>query len=224
MTERLPDPEPTSFPSLSRDHVRTIAAGTAVGRIYSQAGPYPATWNAFRRWGPTSARFDHQPPPSRTHATRSIMYLAPAVGSTLATPVLRTCVAECFSEIGTVDLTTNEPYYVIFRLSRAVRLLDLADSDWVALAGGNSAIQSGPRDIARKWARAIYDHYTTGVSAVDGLYYGCSIIPSARSVVLWGRAADALPIRPAFNKPLSDSSLRSDIETFASELQLDLVS
>lgn len=223
MTERLPEPEPSLFPRLLRRHIRTLTAGTAVGRIYSQGGPHPTTWNEFRRWGPTAARFDHHPPPSRTHPDRSVMYVAPAVRPATSAPVLRTCVAEYFSETGTVDLTTNNPYYVIFRLAREVRLLNIGDSDWVALAGGNSAIQSGPRDIARRWARAIYEHYRGG-DAVDGIFHACSIIPSARLVVMWDRAEDAVPARPAFSKPLADASLRADVETFASDLQLDLVS
>jgi hypothetical protein len=154
-----------------------------------------------------------------------VLYAALAVASphgSTAEPLLRTCLAECFVERGVVELTRDAPYFTLFRLAAPIRLLDIADSDWVARAGGNGAIASGLRSTARDWARAIYRHYT-GSNAVDGIVYTCSIIPSARSVVLWERAAPALPARPSFTRPLVDGALRAEIESYCTELHLELV-
>jgi hypothetical protein len=124
-----------------------------------------------------------------------------------------------FRERGVVEVSRDAPFFVLFRMARPVRLLDLADSDWVTLAGGNAAIASGPRGIARDWSRAIYRRYQD----VDGLYYSCSTVPPARSVALYERAADAIPARPAAHLPLSHPALRTELEAYASELRLGLV-
>jgi hypothetical protein len=137
-------------------------------------------------------------------------------------PLLRTCIAERCAEKGFLDLRSNTPIFALFYNRTNIRLLDIADSDWVALAGGNAAIASGRRTTARKWARAIYSHYT-GKDAFDGIYYASSIIPSARSVVLWERAKPNLEARPLLNMPLADPSLLAEIETYASQLQLQLI-
>lgn len=215
MTERLPPPDESLFPPLARDHVRTLDRGLLVGRIHATAGAHPTGWNEFRYFGPTTARFDHQPEPRRLHPSRRIMYAAAALPHVdgRAVPVLRTCVSEVFRERGAIELSRDAPYFVLFRLARPVRLLDLVGSDWVTLAGSNAAISSGPRRAARDWARAIYRHYPS--EKLDGLFYSSSQVPSARSVALFERAANAMPPRPEAHLPLSHPSLRAELEVYA---------
>lgn len=226
MTERLPQPVAAKFPALQPRHVRVLPSGTILGRIYDQTGPHPVVWNEFRSFGPTNARFDHHPAgPGRVRSDHAVLYCAAAAAGPAAAasnPVLRTCIAERCVEKGFLDLRANTPTFTLFSNRADTRLLDLADSDWVALAGGNAAIAAGKRSTARKWARAIYSHYTGG-DALDGMYYPCSIIPSARSVVLWERAQPSIEPRPLLNKPLADPALLAEIEAYAAQLRLDLI-
>jgi hypothetical protein len=224
VTERLPDPNLALFPALKARDVRVLPAGHLIGRIHSQAGQHPTSWDTFRSFGPTHSRFDHQPPPPKVHARRSVLYGVPrwAGPRRMAMPVLRTCVAECFRERGVVELSRDTPYFVLFQLARPLRLLDFSDNDWVSRAGGNAAISSGLRLTSQAWARAIYRHYT-GPDAVDGIFYACSTIPAARSVALWERAASAVPKRPVLHRPLADPALRAELEYYADELKLGLV-
>jgi hypothetical protein len=223
VTEYLPPPDPTRFPVLADEHVQLIRPGVPVGRIYFAGGPFPAVWDDFRWFGPTGSRFDHHQPPARVHTGRAIMYLAPALTDSRYTmSVLETALVECFRDTGTVDASTDLPHLVLFTPTRPLRLLDLADSDWVTIAGANAAISGGRRDTARRWASAIYDHYT-GAGAVDGLIYTTSNKPANRSIALWERGADALPDRPDLNEPLNHLALRPAVETFAYRVGLSLI-
>lgn len=224
MTERLPQPDTAKFPPLEDGDVRCLRPGTLLGRVHAAAGRHPAAWDEFRAFGPTTSRFDHHPEPSRVHPTRAVMYAAPALrdadGAIL--PVLRTCLAECFRDRGVVELARDSPHFALFETTRELRLLDVADSLWITKAGGNAAISSGARSTARAWARAIYRHYKDA-DAVDGIIYTCSNIPVARSMVLWERAKDAVPVRPAGHHPLASAALRAEIEVYAHELNLGLL-
>lgn len=220
MTERLPPPNTSTFPVLQPAHVHVLSAGHLLGRIHSQAGSFPTRWDEFRRFGPTTARFDHQPLPRGSHATRAVLYAAPQRSDNV--PVLRTCVAECFRERGAIELSRNEPYYVLFRTTRPLRLLDVMDSDWVTLAGGNGAISTGLRSMSRDWARAIYRHYK-GTQRVEGILYGCSNIPPARNIALFERAKSGLPQKPDVHLPLTHPALRAELEHYANQLNLDLL-
>lgn len=152
------------------------------------------------------------------------MYLAPALvdvrGRLMSS--LQTAMLECFRDTGVVDAVADDPYFAVFNATRSLRLLDLADSDWITVAGGNAAISSGPRDRSRAWARAIYNNYL-GDDALDGVLYTTSNRPAARSVALWERGADALPPRPKLNEQLGYLGLRSSVETFAHDAGLGLV-
>ncbi len=224
MTQRLGPPNPSRFPRLEPSHVRVLSPPELIGRIHFSAGVHGNRWNQFRRYGPTGSRFDHHPPPRREHPRRAVMYGGtprPGIPADQA-PLLQTAVLECFGAAGAVHLSEGAPYFVLFRPTRALRLLDVADSDWVARAGGNAAISSGPRAQARTWARAIYRHYT-GEDAVDGLYYTTSSIPVARSVALWERAQDAMSPRPELYLPLNAPALRAELEVYAARLRLELL-
>jgi len=220
VTERLPRPDTARFPTLQPEHLRELPAGTQLARIYRVRGDHPTAWNEFRAYGPLRYRFDHHQLPGGSHQARSIMYVA--AGGTMPSGVqrssLRTCLAEVFRP-GPIELSCDSPYFVLFDIARPLRLLDLADSSWTTQAGGNTAICSGLRSTARDWSRAIYRHYPD----VDGLYYLCSHDSSARSVALYERAHDALPVAPTFNRALNDPALRAAVESYATELGLELL-
>jgi hypothetical protein len=216
VSERLPAPDAARFPALAKSHVKVVKPGTLVGRIHAQGGPHPTTWGAFRWFGPTSHRFDHQPPPPRVHPTRGILY-----GATPRywAPVLETCVLECYQDRRVIELRRDDPYFVLLRTMRPLRLLDVADSSWLARAGGNSALSSGLRSTARDWSRAIYRTYPD----VDGLYYASSLNPAARNVALYERARSAMPQRPDGYWPLSHPALRAELEEYAATFGLGLL-
>ncbi len=221
MTEYLPPPDPSRFPTLRPLHLREIGTDVMLGRIYLAAGQHPAAWNTFRTFGPTGSRFDHHPGAPGDHPNYGIIYLAPALIDARGNPTsaLQTALLECFRDTGVVDTITGAPHFVLFRTTRALRLLDLADSDWVTEAGANGAISSGPRDAARAWARTIHHHYGT---QIDGLIYPSSNRPPARAIALWEHGRDAIPPRPAFHEPLNHISLRAALETFAAAANLGL--
>lgn len=149
------------------------------------------------------------------------MYLAPHWQGLTRTsqPVLRTCLAEVFRDRGVIEVHRDGAYFALFDSVQPLRLLDVADSLWVTEAGGNAAISSGPHADSRAWARAIWRTYPD----IDGILYGCSNVPPARSVVLFERARHALPRSPTFSRPLADAALRSALELFAAEIGLDLL-
>ena len=97
------------------------------------------TWQEFRDYGPTSARFDHHLEPARVQ-DRAILY---------ASTQAPTCNVEVFQETRLIDRTRNEPWLVDFEVEREVSLLDLTSS-WVTRAGASGAIDSGPRPRARR--------------------------------------------------------------------------
>lgn len=191
-------------------------------RIYSSKGSFATSWSAFRHFGPISAmRFDHQPAPRRTHPVRAVMYLAgrwTAADGHTADP-LEVAVLESFQRTAVVDRTTNGPRYALWKPSRPLRLLQLSDSNWVARAGGNAALLSGPRGVSRAWSRAIYNEYPE----VDGLIWSASVLPTGRSILLYERAEDAVPRFPGSDRALSEPFLQPALSRIASTYRLTLL-
>lgn len=214
MSEYLPAPDPARFPELANargaEWVRVIPAGTSLARIYRAAGQHPAAWHDFRAYGPVDARFDPHPMPVGEHPDDAVMYgvlESPRGAGTGAHDVYESSFAaallEVFQTESTIRIEVGAPTFVTFSTSRPVRLLDLSDSDWVTVAGGNAAISSGHRYASRKWARAIRTRYPD----LDGVTSASSVIPSARIVALWGPAVTALPERPRVSLPLQTPEL-----------------
>lgn len=222
MTDRLPAPDRSKFPALDAGpYVHVHPAGELLGRIYFTGGEYGVGWSQFRHYGPTSSRFDHHPTRRTSHPEHGIYYAAPKVTDVhgRAVTALQTCLVEVFRDTGVVDTATNNPYFVLFRPRRPMNLVDLVDSNWITLAGGNALIYAGARSRARAWARAIHAQYTD----IDGLFYGCSNLPRGRSIALFERAKGAIPPRPEVNLPLSHPGLWPYVEAACDDLGLDLI-
>lgn len=165
-------------------------------------------------------RFDHHPPPTRVHPGRAVCYVAPSRGRRRQKiDPLDTCVREGFASTGTIDLSTDEPWFVLWEPTRELRLLDVVDSPWIARAGGNAAISSGARGMARQWARRAYAEYAD----IDGLYYEASTLPANRSVELFERAQHTLPAAHQFNAPLNHPGLRPAVNRIAHRYGMYLV-
>ena len=191
----FPSP-PERLPDLRPDDVAEIDG--RVWRVYFSAGAYPGTWRTFRSYGPVvGGRFDHHEPPKSSSTSRAVLY--GAHGST----AIETCLAEVFQGTRVIDRHDRAPYLAAFRLERPLRLLDLRDS-WPARAGVTQIINSGSHTRAQAWSREIYLNYPD----LDGMLY-----PSAASgisganIMLYERAATALPSRPLFNEALSHTGL-----------------
>lgn len=186
---------------------RIVPAGTLLFRVYFRSGLHPNTWNTFRAYGPTGARFDHQTDPRRTQE-RQIYYAAIA---------FRTCVAEVFQPTGVIDVSTDDPALVAFRTAATMQLLDLS-GHWPTAAGASMAINSGSRARARAWSRAIYAAYPE----VKGLWYCSSMDANNPCVVLYERAAAVMPSVPILHLPLNDPRLRLPLMRYASTLNYRL--
>lgn len=214
MSTRCPVP-PTVLPALRPGDV--LSWTEPLLRIYSSAGPYAVTWNDFRRFGPVSTmRFDHHPPPPRVHSVRGVSYLA---GAGPGVDPFEVAVLERFQH-GIVDTATGAPRFALWEPRRALRLLDLSGSTWLARAGGNTALMSGARGTARAWARQIYQEY---YSDIDGLVWSSSVLPPGRSLVLFEQARSALPASPDSDRPLSEPFLLPALTRICEKYGLDLV-
>ena len=192
-------PSPERLTAIGTDE-RVVPARTALFRIYFPSGPWPGTWDSFRYYGPLNDRFDHHLPPPHTQE-RGIIYLARHPG---------TCLAEVFQAKRRIDVDTGQPMLVGFRAARGLRLLDLTGL-WPTRAGASMALNSGPRPRARRWARAIYEAFTS----VDGLLYGSSMAGNAECLACFERAADAMPAQPEVHRSLSDPLLRDFLRRVA---------
>lgn len=128
-------------------------------------------------------------------------------------------VLECFQSTGVLDRNCGAPRLTAWEPTRPLRLLKLSDSDWLARAGGNSALTSGARGVARDWSRAIYAAYPD----LDGLTWSSSVQPAGRSVALYERATAALPASPMFDRALAEPFLQPALANIACRFSLTLV-
>lgn len=164
-------------------------------------------------------RFDHHPRPRRNHPVRAVVYASVNRGVGDGIDPLRTVVAERFGDSRVIDRSTHEPWLVGWGPTRPLRLLDLADSDWVTRVGANAALTSGARGMARRWSVAIWNAY----GDIDGLYWAAQPRPSGRSIVLYERALDAQPTLPTFNLPLAHRGLLPALAQASGQLDYELL-
>jgi len=213
---KLPHPR-RPLVTLGNGDVKTLRSGTTLYRVYRTRGPHPSGWDALRDFGPTSARFDpHLPPPHIQD--RHVLYAAGSIATALA---------EAFGATRTIELSRDGPYLAGFRLTRPVRLLDLA-SDWPTRAGASQAIHTGRKDVARAWARAVFEEYDT-----DGLWYPSSMSGTARrpgdprlhghAVALFGTAGGTLPAHPVLNLALHHPAIGAALAQVAERFGYRLV-
>ncbi len=189
--------------------IRVVPARSTLFRVYFRGGRFPASWDAFRPYGPTGSRFDHQPPPPGLHPTRSIFY-ASSLGPT--------ALAEVFQATRTIDRSTDSPALVAFDFDRDLALLDLTGL-WPTQVGGSMAIHSGSHARSRQWSRAIYDAYPN----VEGVFYASSMYALQPALALYERAQSALPPAPRLDLLLTDPGLVAPLAAAARELHYALI-
>lgn len=210
MTERLPAPNGPRIriTAIGPGDLVTLPVGTKLVRVHPLGGAHALGWDEFRAFGPTTGRFDHQPPPPRRHRTRRVAYF------TCGTTAFPTALGEFFQDdgggIGPLDLAHRRPHVSVVEIRSPLRLLDLT-AGWVTRAGGNQAIWSGARTRSRAWARAIYRHHRD----IDGVAYRSSVWGPGRCIGLWERAERALPSTPYLHRSLDDAALAGPIATAA---------
>ena len=209
---KLPEP-PAAFAMRGiPPDVEVLPVGTRLYRIYFRGGEHQGGWNQFRDFGPiSSARFDHHFEPPMVQE-RAILYVA------FREDAVATCVAKAFQEGRLVDTRRSDPQLAAFSLVDEVPLLSLRGR-WPTRAGASANINSGPRPRCRRWSKVIYEAYP----GVYGLLYASSMNGNMPAVVLYERAARALPGVPDFNRPLSDAALLLPLERIASDLGYDFV-
>lgn len=170
-------------------------------RIYFRAGAHPSRWSGFRSFGPTGARFDHQPPPAKRHRTRAILY---------ASDSGRTSLAEVFQQTRVIDRLADSPALAAFQLTRDLQLLDLTGA-WPTRAGASMAINSGSRTMARAWSRALYAAYPH----VEGLRYASSMNANQPAFALYERTRSARPTTAALDLSLASPTLAAPLAAAA---------
>lgn len=192
--------------------VITIDAGTRLHRIYRRGGARAALWNAFRYFGPTSARFDHQRPDRRggpMPQDRGILYAATDI---------TTAVAEVFQARRTVNRTDDSPWLVSFSLVGTLTLLNLTDTFCVR-AGASMKLVSGPTLHAQRWSRGFYECF----ERIQGIYYPSSL--TNRPVMALYERADGvvLPEMPSFHRAIGDPLLIEPLRNVCKEIGYDFV-
>ncbi|MHA7817543.1 MAG: RES family NAD+ phosphorylase [Pseudohaliea sp.] len=177
--------------------LQRLPAGSTMTRLFFAGGEFPGSWDAFRCYGPTTSRFDHQLPDDEGRAhrqERGIMYLASG------REAIPTCLAEVFQSTRVIDRHARDPVLGGFELAAPVTLLDL-NGPFATAIGASMALHAGPRPRARRWAQQLYEAYP----AIDGLLYCSSMYGNAPAIALFERAARAIPARPVFHRELRDA-------------------
>jgi RES domain len=205
---KFPEPPPAADLAGITPEWTTLPRGTTLWRLYFRGGKHPTFWNTFRKYGPTSSRFDHHLVPPRLQ-DRGISYAA-AHGPT--------CLAEVFQETRVIDRVAKDPWLAGFVLELPITLLDLTGS-WPTRAGASMAINTGPRPRAQRWSRAIYEAYPNG----RGLHFPSSMRGNLPAVALYERGLPALPPAPIFHRPLRDPALLPILKRVAWDLGYGLV-
>lgn len=185
-----------------------MPAGSVLWRLYFRGGRHPTFWNAFRAFGPTRGRFDHQIPPPRLQLRR-IFYCAESGP---------TCLAEVFQDLRVIDRAARDPWLVGFETRSPLLLLDLSGT-WPTRAGASMALSSGPRPRAQRWSRTFYEAYPE----IQGLYYPSSMHANRPAIALYERAVDSIPPMPIFHRPLIDPALLPVLTRVARDLGYGLV-
>ncbi len=181
----------------------TLAAGTALTRIYDRTYLRPAEYNHN---GPRG-RFDH-------HADVLKPADDPLHGVYYAADDLAGCIIEVFGDSGVIDL--RRTYGVAHvTVPRDMSLLDLnGDGAWNA--GSVAALTKHcDRGTTQSWARYFYDESGT-YGRIDGVRYENGH-NNAQAYVLFERAGT---LRVLDDRLLADPALETEVFTIADRLHL----
>lgn len=105
---------------------------------------------------------------------------------------MATCLVEVFQQQRIIHRSAAGATLALFETTLPIHLLDLSDSDWLTVAGGNAAVSAGSRARSREWTRAIFNTYPE----IGGIRSASSVVPDARIAALWARSSDAIPDHP----------------------------
>jgi RES domain len=206
---KLPLPQPDRLRAL-KPATLILRTGTPLARIGFAGGPHPSAWNQFRYWGPTASRFDHHLRNARGsphRQDRGVLYAA---------RMAQTCLAEVYQATRIVDVHRNQPYLVVWTLAADLTLLDLTGV-FATRMGASTAIHSGPRPRAQRWAAALYAAYPD----LDGIAYCSSMNGNADAFALNERALNKAPFAPTpnVNRMLADPLIADLIDEAAEDLR-----
>ena len=190
----------------------SLPSGSLLHRVYGRGGPYPTLWNAFRFFGPTSARFDHHLPDEDGdphEQERGVFYAAADIVTALA---------ETFQHRRTVNRRTDRPWLVSFSVTCELTLLDLTGRFPVSV-GGSMKLVTGPALHSQNWSRGFYDAYPQ----IQGLCYPGSLT-NQPVVALYERALhDPFPTTPVVHRALDDPLLIEPLRNACRTLGYDLL-
>ena len=192
-----------------------LAAGTQIFRLFKSGGRHPVNWNSFRHYGPTAARFDHHLHNRKKEpfeGSRGILY--GAVGH----EAIPTCLAEVYQDTRIIDRKSRAPVLCAFTLTMPLILLDLSGT-FATRIGASMAINSGPRDRARRWSAQLYEAYPH----IHGIAYSSSMYANQPAVALFERAAFAVPKSPDAHRQLEDPGLENLLVATAEVIGYGLV-
>jgi len=99
-----------------------------------------------------------------------------------------------------------------------LRLLDLTGV-FTTTIGASTAIHSGPRPRAQRWATALYDAYEN----IDGILYCSSMYGNAESVALFERGARSIPFLTVFHRALNDPAMLAMLAETGKQIRYQLV-
>ncbi|HEY3631734.1 MAG TPA: RES family NAD+ phosphorylase [Jatrophihabitantaceae bacterium] len=204
---KLPLPPAPEALTWEDSDLSALAEHSVLWRLHRCAGENVVPWNELRFWGPSHARFDPQEPPPGP-SERGVSYAALDVA---------TCLAEVFQDRRVVDTSRGAPYLTAWRPTRALHLLDLTGT-WPIRNGASHLLNSGPHDLCRGWARAIYTRWPD----LDGLWH-ISAMTGQPEVTLYTAARDTFPARPLFSRPLDDPGTRGWIAAAAEQINYEVI-
>lgn len=153
--------------------------------ILAGSGAYARPFGTMRAYGPLlSARFDPHPEPASDISGELVLYAACD---------LLTAIAERYQRRRMVYLSDpDSPIAFSWPATRDLNLVDVTNVGAVRL-GASHAINSGPKAVCRRWARAIRATWPD----TDGMRYSSSMT-GRDCTVLWAPANDTFPPWPAF--------------------------
>lgn len=201
-------PLPPDPADLAAHGPATVGIHEVLWRVHRRGGSHPSDWDDLRHWGPLNFRFDPQPDGPPALGDEGVAYAATDVP---------TAVAEVFQDTRVVNVTRGAPWLAGWRPTRELTLLDLTGT-WPLKIGAFHAINTGRRDHARAWARALRAAWPQA----DGLLHTSSMT-GVRCVTLFNPARDGFPPRPGFHQALGDPRLSQALLNAVASIGYELI-